>query len=222
MATDVIVGPRRTGFLDLSAEIRIDIYRRAFKSTKPIDCRMILFPTYTGTTSNEIPGRLVSGDVLPRFEPPRLAQLSSQFLRSCKTVHAEARSILFEVNTFELEHCRDLGMLKKLAGKCLPRIQALFYRCLLFTINKTRVRELKSLHGLRAVTLSYRVSFDLSPTDQVGSMTRSCQWHIYLEPYLGELMRIRPDIQFDVVSIGYSRKIVSNDWRPHTEESGLT
>ena len=219
MVTSIIIGSTRTGFLDLPAEIRVDIYRKAFKSTKTIRCGMFHFPTYTSTTSKEILGQLKSSGY-PYLEPPHLAPLSSQFLRSCKTVYVEAKPILFEVNTFGLERATELKLLKKLAGTCSPRIRSLSYENSVLVINKTRLRELKSLPSLEVVTISSPRSYlNLSPMDTMDEIARACQSDMnQYHPFLSELMRIRADVHFDIVFRGLPTTIVSSHWRDNEEK----
>ena len=170
-------------------------------------------PTYTNATSNGVLAQLTSSGS-PFLEPPHHAELSSQFLRSCKTVYAEARPILFEVNTFDIVYAADLKLLKKLAGTCSTRIQALSYRhSPNLMVNKTRLWELKSLRCLKIVTIAPSSYFlglgSMVPGERV-SQSDVDQRH----PGLGELMQIRPDIQFNLVCPGFEGPDVCYPW-PH-------
>ena len=76
-------------FLDLPAELRINIYRYAFSTTV--------------RTALSHPG----------YPPPVSASVAAQLLTCCKTINSEARPVFFEVTDFALWRPRDLLRLRR-------------------------------------------------------------------------------------------------------------
>ena len=170
------------GFLDLPAELRIDIYRYVFSTSV-----RTAFPH-------------------PAYPPPVSASASARLLACCKSVNSEARPIFFEVTDFALRRPGDLFQLRAVAGQLATRITRLtFGAC--YLINKTRIKELRAFKSLRAVgfgvrtfSTSFMVDFDNHPLQRLETIAISevGGHHSVRHSLITELMRQRPSLRYTI------------------------
>ena len=118
-------------FLDLAAELRIDIYRHVLS-----------------TPASIVLGRTGAWNEIPVTVP-------AQLLSCCKDITSEARPVFFEVTDFALKGPRDLFRLRTYVGKHAATITHLTFHYPSM-INKTRIKELRAFKSLRAVGFSLR------------------------------------------------------------------
>ena len=123
---------KRLGFLDLPAELRIEIYRYALSTPALI-----------------VPARTDRFLRIPATVPARL-------LACCKTINNEARPIFFEVTDFVMGGPRDLLGLRAYVGRFAATITHLTFEYPSM-INKTRIKELRAFKSLRTVNFGISV-----------------------------------------------------------------
>lgn len=169
---------KRTGFLDLPAELRIDIYRYTFNFAKPIRCH----------------ATIMNGKF---FEVRSHFNISSQLLRTCKTVYNEARPVLFQMNTFQISGSLDLRCLKKATRGGSRLVQTLSFENSYLGMNQTRCRELRPLVSLKHITLCRYGANVARKLRCWTAQDRDAEYTVNRETQLADFMLRRPDIHYE-------------------------
>ena len=184
---------RQLGFLDIPAEIRIDVYHRVFTNLEPIPCYSLY------------------GAGGPRTF---FVNSSAQLLWCCKTIYMEARTMLFDLNKFELSKPGDLALLQNLAGPYVSRITWLSFK-LPAQIDTATVNRLQSFESLNYVSLigwsEYRCS-RISKRGVERFAVRDIDW---FHSGLSELLEDRPEVECQLVALA------STETGPHHDLTHL-
>ncbi|KAK4613200.1 uncharacterized protein CLAFUR5_13235 [Fulvia fulva] len=101
-------------FLDLSAELRNEIYILSLQQPTPMHLEYL-----RGIRTSE------KDNTSPRQSPPAKRELTCSLLRTCRQINHEATSILYGYNTFapSLGDCSYLRLFLKQLGSCIKLIR---------------------------------------------------------------------------------------------------